>query len=119
VLRHLAIGAKALHEKNYVVAEQELGEALTTEPNNPDLHYAMANVFRQREEWEKAAFHYSEVVRLAPGFVDGHEQLSYCFYLLGDEDDAAAEARVAVKLLPRRTRRWAWLWTGRAIPTAP
>jgi tetratricopeptide (TPR) repeat protein len=97
---HLATGAKALHEKNYDEAEKELAAALRLEPKNPDLVFALANVYELREEWDEAAQLRHQAVVLAPGFVAARLAMAYACYRLGDADCAEAESRAVLQRLP-------------------
>jgi tetratricopeptide (TPR) repeat protein len=100
VFEYLAAGAKALHEKNYDAAEQELAAALRLEPKNADLVFALANVYELREQWDEAARLRHQAVALAPDFLEARLAMAYACYRLGDSGCAEAESRAVLRRLP-------------------
>ena len=92
----LAKAAQLTHEKQYDAAEGQLSALIRSNSDNASLHFALGDVLRREDKWDKALDEFTEAVRLMPGFPDAHNRLAYVFYRTDDVDAAIAEARTAL-----------------------
>ncbi len=60
----------------------------------------MGEVLRRKEEFQRAAQVYAEVLRQDPDFPQVHTKVSYVLYRLGDPEDALHEAKTALSQNP-------------------
>ena len=63
-------------------------------------HSFLGNILLHTGKFEKARFHYSELVRLRPGSADAHNNLGFALARLGMPDDAMAQYTEALRILP-------------------
>jgi tetratricopeptide (TPR) repeat protein len=81
-------------------AVQVLRNAIRLWPQNPKLHFMLANgLFRQRE-WSGAIQHYREAAQLRTQHPDTHLGLGYACYRDGRTDEAVMAWRTAVHQSP-------------------
>lgn len=92
--------AMALKKEDYRVALRLMTPLLESDPNNPDLFFALGNIFDELGDWENARRAFSRALELAPQFPYAHGQLSLMYYKMGDGERAEAEAQAMLQLLP-------------------
>jgi tetratricopeptide (TPR) repeat protein len=93
--------AMAVKKEDYRVALRLMTPLLQSDANNPDLLFALGNIFNEMEDWENASRAFARAVELAPQFPYGHGQLSLMHYQMGEAERAEAEAQAMLKLLPQ------------------
>ena len=71
--------AQRFHE-----AELALRQALTADPQNAALHFALGTMLRQQERWDDAFDEITLAAQLMPDFPENHSSLAYIFYRLDD-----------------------------------
>jgi tetratricopeptide (TPR) repeat protein len=98
---HLAAGAKALEDKDYPRAERELKAALSLDPGNADLTFALARAYEKRDDWEEAAHLDQKAVSISPDFWEARLSLAYTCYRVGDADCAESESRRVLQRRPQ------------------
>lgn len=72
--------------------------ALALDPDNASATIALANVLRDRWEWEPAEEAYLRAINLDPDNVEVHQQYAEYLYYLGRLDEALTSARRALAL---------------------
>ena len=102
----LAKAAEFAHQKRYEEAEHQLRELLRSDSKNASLHFALADVLRQQEQWDEAFDEFTESARLMPDFPETHSRLAYLFYRSEESDNAIAEARTALSMDPRNAEAY-------------
>jgi len=70
------------------------------DPQNPDLYFALGNIFKNLDYLDRETWALSRAVELAPAFPYSHGQLSFAYYQMDDSEDAIREARAMLKLVP-------------------
>jgi tetratricopeptide (TPR) repeat protein len=107
-----------VHEKNLNAAQDKLRAWLRPDADTPVpadtlngalLHFVLGTVLRRQDRFDEALDEFTESSRLAPGFPETHNQLSYLFYRTGDADDALAEARTALSMDPANAEAYRYL----------
>jgi tetratricopeptide (TPR) repeat protein len=93
-----AAEARQLH---YHDAERDLRRALSADPGNAALHFALGAMLRQQQRWDDAFDEITQSARLMPDFPENHSSLAYVFYRLDDGPNAIAEARTALSMDPQ------------------
>ncbi len=104
--------AAGAHARRYHEAELQLRAALRIDPQNPAIHFALAAMFRQQEQWDDAYDELTISARLMPDFPDNHSSLAYVFYRLDDGPNAIAEARTALSMDPQNAEAYQYLGLG-------
>ena len=92
--------ATAAKKRDYRVALRLMTPLLQSDPNNPDLLFALGNIFSELEDWENASRAFAREVELLPQFAYAHGQLSLMYYRMGDGERAEQQAQAMLKLLP-------------------
>ncbi len=69
-------------------AVRHLTGMLQRDVERADLHYELANVLVARDDLPSAAQHYSEAVRLQPGYIAAIQNLGAALFKMGDVDRA-------------------------------
>ncbi len=84
----------------YAKAEQELGAALKLEENNVPAHYRLADVYRSTKKYPNAVTHYRQVLEIDPGYVWALNGLGMALAAAGENEEALAAFRDAVRIAP-------------------
>ncbi len=109
VLVQAATAARAQH---FHEAELGLRQALTSDPQNAALHFALGAMLRQQERWDDAIDEITRSTQLMPDFPENHSSLAYVFYLVDDPSDSIAEARTALSMDPQNAEAYQFLGLG-------
>ncbi len=96
--------AQRFHE-----AELALRQALSTDPQNASLHFALGAMLRQQGRFDDAFDEITQSAQLMPDFPENHSSLAYIFYLLDDGPNAIAEARTALSMDPQNAEAYQFL----------
>lgn len=94
-------------------AEMAARRALDLDPSNASARVALANVYRDRWEWEAAEREYIRAIELDVDNVEAHQQYAEMLFYTGRHADALAEAFRALSLdrSPIRLNVMGWaLW---------
>ncbi len=81
-------------------AERAARRALALDPDNGDAHCALANVLRDRLQFEAARPEYEAAVALNPSSAEAHNQFAQMLHTRGDLGAALAQEKKAVALDP-------------------
>lgn len=98
LLKQMLKTADLLKSHRLDEAEAELNTALSTSFAAPETGFVMADVLRQKEDYEQAASIYSVLINKWPDFPEIHTKASYILYRMGDSEDAFSEAKIAIAL---------------------
>jgi adenylate cyclase len=82
-------------------AEDLVGRALVTTPNNPWAHHIRAQILRARFRYEEAILEYETVIALDRNFADAYAYLAWCKLVTGSMDEVIALEEKAIRLSPR------------------
>ena len=75
VQKHLAQGSELAEKKLYAEAAQEYRGALQSEPDNPDLKFALGYVLGEQKKWDLAAAEFRTALRLQPDYAEARINL--------------------------------------------
>jgi Flp pilus assembly protein TadD len=98
--------AKDARSSRYHEAEVQLRTALRFDPQNAALHFALAAMLRQQEQWDDAYDELKTSAKLMPDFPENHSGLAYVFYRVDDGPNAVAEARTALSMDPKNAEAY-------------
>ena len=101
--------AAAARAQHFHEAELDLRQALSSDPQNAALHFALAAMLRQQQRWDDALDEFTHSAQLMPDFPENHSGLAYTFYLVDDSSDAIAEARTALSMDPQNAEAYQFL----------
>jgi len=96
LLRKLSDAAVLMKSKKYDDAATTLSEALDASFARMETGFVMAELLRQRVQFEPAAEVYAQILRTQPDFPELHNKASYILYRLGDDESALNEAKAAM-----------------------
>ena len=96
--------AQRFHE-----ASLALRQALSSDPQNASLHFALGAMLRQQGRFDDAFDEITLSAQLMPDLPENHSALAYLFYLLDDGPNAIAEARTALSMDPRNAEAYQFL----------
>jgi len=108
----LVQAAAAARGQRFHQAELSLRQALSSDPQNAALHFALGAMLRQQERWDDAIDEITLSARLMPDFPENHSALAYIFYLVDDASDSIAEARTALSMDPQNAEAYQFLGLG-------
>jgi tetratricopeptide (TPR) repeat protein len=100
LLKQLSSVLVLMRDKRYDEAGAELSRALESSFAGPETGFVMGEVLRRKEEFQRAAQVYAEVLHQAPDFPQVHTKVSYVLYRLADPEDALHEAKLALAQNP-------------------
>lgn len=90
-------------------AELTLRQALSSDPQNAALHFALGSMLSQQELWDDAFDEFIRSAQLMPDLPENHGSLAYIFYRLDDGPNAIAEARTALSMDPQNAEAYQFL----------
>jgi len=108
----LVQAATAARAQRFHEAELALRQALTADPQNAAVHFALGTMLRQQERWDDAIDEITLSAQLMPDFPENHGALAYIFYRLDDPSDSIAEARTALSMDPQNAEAYQFLGLG-------
>lgn len=85
---------------NLIGAVEVLRIGVETYPQNPQLHFMLANAFFRRNDWSKAIEHYEEASRLRRWHPDTYLGLGHAYYFAAKKQHALAAWRIALDQSP-------------------
>lgn len=94
-------GAQALQAGRSAEAERDLRAAVAANPRLVMAQVRLAELYRQRGQYDRATEHYAAATRLDPYGFSNHYYLGLCQHLLNRLQDAAASYLQALKLEPK------------------
>jgi len=100
------------HGRRYHEAELQLRTALRSDSQNAAIHFALAAMLRQQEQWDDAFDELTLSTQLMPDFPENHSSFAYIFYRLDDGPNAIAEARTALSMDPQNAETYQYLGLG-------
>jgi superkiller protein 3 len=106
VLVQAAADAKA---QRFHEAELAVRQALSSDPENAALHFALGAMLRQQGHFDEAFEEITRSAQLMPDLPENHSALAYLFYLLDDGPNGIAEARTALSMDPRNAEAYQFL----------
>lgn len=62
-------------DQEYLKAQKQYEELIAQFPENPDLHYNLANTYYQQSKYGLAILHYRKALRFSPGFDEAKHNL--------------------------------------------
>jgi tetratricopeptide (TPR) repeat protein len=92
--------AISVKKKDYQAALRQISPLLELEPANPNLLFALGNIFGKLGSFDNVVRAAVRAIQLEPDFPHAHGQLSFAYYRLGDGEQAVNEARAMLRLLP-------------------
>ncbi|HZP63165.1 MAG TPA: tetratricopeptide repeat protein [Terriglobales bacterium] len=104
--------AHLVHQKNFDEAQTIVEKRLAAEPDNADLHMALAYIRLEQGDLDEAFDGYSDAKDLDATFPEIHNGLSYIFYRSNDAENAIAEARTALSIDPKNAEAYRYLALG-------
>jgi thioredoxin-like negative regulator of GroEL len=96
LLRKLSDAAVLMKSKKYDDAATTLSEALDASFARMETGFVMAELLRQRVQYEPAAAVYAQITQSQPDFPELHDKASYILYRLGNDESALNEAKTAI-----------------------
>jgi tetratricopeptide (TPR) repeat protein len=93
---------QAIGARDWDKAKQAYLMALGLKSDMPDIHYGLATVYFQLQEFTSAVHHFREVIRLDPTRAGAYVNLGAVLNLLGQYDDAVTALRKGIQLDPQR-----------------
>jgi tetratricopeptide (TPR) repeat protein len=100
------------HSQRFPQAELALRQALSSDPKNGALHFALAAMLRQQERWDDAFDELTVAAELMPDFPENHSSMAYIFYRLDDGPNCIAEARTALSMDTQNAEAYQFLALG-------
>lgn len=100
LLRKLSDAAVLMKSKKYDDAATTLSEALDASFARMETGFVMAELLRQRAQYEPAAAVYAQIAQAQPDFPELHDKASYILYRLRDDESALNEAKTAISENP-------------------
>ena len=105
----LVQAAADARDERFHEAELALRQALSSDPQNAALHFALGTMLRQQGRFDDAFEEITRSAQLMPDFPENHSSLAYIFYLLDDGPNAIAEARTALSMDPQNAEAYQFL----------
>jgi tetratricopeptide (TPR) repeat protein len=93
---------QAIAAREWDKAKQAYLMALGLKSDMPDVHYGLATVYFQLQEFTSAVHHFREVTRLDPLRAGAYVNLGAVLNLMGNYEEAVAALRKGIQLDPQR-----------------
>ena len=116
---HVSLGEAHEAKSEWELALEQYLDAAAVDPTHIELYYtrvanllnrtgrhaaaelALGDAYSAEHKWSDAAFHYSEAVKVNPGFAEFHFRLATALHNLGREKEARSELASATRLDPQ------------------
>jgi len=95
---------KSKQEGDFLRAESLLRKAIDAQPENPDFHFELANLFVERNHLREARMEYEQLVMLAPDHLGAHYNLGLVYKELGLMGEARGQFRKALEIDPTNVK---------------
>src|SRR5580698_1734860 len=99
-LQHLANAGKAIRDKKFGDAKNELDAYVGRRSETPESDFVLGILLRQQENFAAAVEAYQQVLRQGSNFPEAHTKLSYVQHRAGDDESALREAKIALEENP-------------------
>ena len=74
--------------------------ALSLNKDLPDIYLRLGDLYFSKNNFDKAAQHLKEYIKMSPLDINGYNRLSYTYYLLKQYDESIATNKKAISTLP-------------------
>jgi tetratricopeptide (TPR) repeat protein len=101
---HFFHALKAKEEGDYLEAERLFRRAVNLEPQNPDYHFELGNLYIERKYLELARREFEQAVMIAPHHLAAHFNLGLVYRDRGLMSEARDEFRKVLELDPANTK---------------
>lgn len=92
-------------------------QMLVQNPNAPEIHFNLGNLYAQKEEWKKAIPYYKRSIKLDSKFTNAYRNLAKVYLKIGNEIKAANFWYQAIKLEPNSIKVDQYLGLGNTFKT--
>ncbi len=101
--QHIAKANKAIEEKNYILAAEELSKAIELNSRNPLSHYNLAYVLEtELKDPDSAIDHYRLAIEYSPRkYSFAYKNIGKLYYEMGDFDSSIKAYKTAIEKLPK------------------
>ncbi len=106
-----------LQSTNINVTIEKYTQMLAQNPEAPEIHFNLGNLYAQQEQWQKAIQYYRKAIKIEPQFTNAHRNLAKVYLKIGNEAQAADSWYQAIKLEPDRGKIQQYLGLGNTFQT--
>jgi len=96
LLRSLSEAAVLMKSRKYGEAATKLSDTLDTSFARIETGFVMAELLKERVQFEASVGVYAEIMQKEPDFPELHDKASYVLYRSGDDESALNEAKAAI-----------------------
>ena len=107
----------ALESTNINVTIEKYTQMLAQNPEAPEIHFNLGNLYAQQEQWQKAIKYYRKAIKIEPQFTNAHRNLAKVYLKIGNEAKAADSWYKAIKIEPDRGKIQQYLGLGNTFQT--
>ena len=79
-------------------------QMLAKNPEAPEIHFNLGNLYAQQEQWEKAILCYKKAININPQFAEAYHNLAKVYLKIDNENKAAYFWYKAIKSEPRKVQ---------------
>jgi type IV pilus assembly protein PilF len=108
------LGKSLLADGNYAASLSELMEAVRLDPENPEIHNALALTYREMKMYTQAISHFDQAIELRPDYSEACNNLGTVYLILADWDRAIGCFKKALTNSLYATPHFAYNNLGRA-----
>ena len=101
---HFLHALKAKQEGNFLEAEGLFRQAINLEPQNPDFHFELGNLYLERENPDAAVREFVQALMISPAHFPAHFNLGLAYRELGLMMEARSEFREVLRLQPNHAK---------------
>ena len=91
---------KLKQEGRFLTAERLLQKAVEREPQNPDYHFELGNLYVERQNLEEASREFEQALMISPRHLAAHYNLGLVYRELGGTAEARDEFQKVLELDP-------------------
>ena len=67
------------------VTIEKYTQMLTQNPEAPEIHLNLGNLYAQKEQWQKSIKHYRKAIKIAPKLTDAYRNIAKAYLKIGNE----------------------------------
>ena len=94
------VNQSTLQSNQIAATIEKYTQMLAQNPEAPEIHFNLGNLYAQKEQWQKSIKHYRKAIKIDPKLIDAYRNIAKVYLKIGNEIEAANFWYKGIKLEP-------------------
>ena len=94
------VNQSTLQSNQIIATIKKYTQMLAQNPEAPEIHFNLGNLYAQKEQWQKSIKHYRKAIKIDPKLIDAYRNIAKVYLKIGNEIEAANFWYKGIKLEP-------------------